>query len=142
MNKPSVSCEYGEAKDNSIFCKQVNDRCVFSRWCTTSECLKNSEGYKTCVVRTESMAKPSNNKNVKISEKKEIEKKINDFIIEYFPIIWKKDHAFAIEFYGYGISFHVSEDNYLDNYLIGDTMKIKYKGNIGTTDFEIHPIYE
>lgn len=149
MKKPSVLCEYGEVKDNSIFCNRVNSNCVFVRWCTTLECIKNSEGYKTCKARTE--VKPEmkekdrveiKTKNIESMEEPTLKIDKNDYIEEYCQIIWKKEHAFAIDFYGYGLSFHTKNDeNYFDDFLIGDTIKLKYKGKIGETDFEIHPVY-
>lgn len=144
MNKPSVLCEFGEVHDNSIFCKQVNDNCGFVRWCTTAECVKNSDGYKTCVVRTKNMSKQKETKkNIEIIESELIEENKDDLFIEdYCTVLWKKDHSFGIDFLGYGVSFHTKDDNYLDTSFVGNTIKVKYKNIIGSPDFEIHPVYE
>ena len=151
MNKPSVLCEYGKATETSIFCTRSKENCILVRWCTTCDCLKNSEGYILCKVRNKTMEK--------IEEKDTIEEEVessdietetekfstdkdDSYIEEYCPVIISGDHIFGVDFHGFGISFSVKEENYLDDTLIGETIKVKYKGEIGKPDFEIHPVYE
>lgn len=151
MSKPSVLCELGTPTDNDILCSISNEICLCRRWCTTSECIKNSEGYKICVVRSENMAKQKEIKNEDIlpeiideiiEEEIILESKNDPYIEEYCPVLWKKDHAFSIDFHNYGISFHTKDDNYLDTSFVGNTIKVKYKNIIGSPDFEIRPVYE
>jgi hypothetical protein len=76
-------------------------------------------------------------------ESEEITTNKNDsYIEEYCPVILNKDHIFGVDFHGYGISFSVKEENFLDDTLIGETVKVKYKGKINEKGFEIYPVYE
>lgn len=146
MSKPSVLCELGISTDNDILCSILNEICLCRRWCTTCECIKNSEGYINCTVRSENMAKQKEIKdeNVlpEIVEDIILEPENDSYIEEYCLVLWKKDHAFGINFHEDGISFHTKETNYLDISLIKDIIKVKYKGEYGSPSFEIHPIYE
>lgn len=65
-----------------------------------------------------------------------------EFKEEFCPILWKKVHSFAFDFQNYGISVHVQNEHMLDMDKIKDIIRIKYKGQIGTSSFEYHPIYE
>lgn len=61
---------------------------------------------------------------------------------EYCPVLWKKIHAFAIDYQGYGISFHTSDEHFLDTSKIKDVIKVNYIGEIGEPSFKIFPVYE
>lgn len=61
---------------------------------------------------------------------------------EICKVLWIKEHAFAIDFKGYGISFHVSDGHVLDTEKIGDYIKVKTENEIGSSLFKIYPIYD
>jgi hypothetical protein len=65
-----------------------------------------------------------------------------EFKEDICEVIWVKPHAFAIIFQGYGISFHTSEEHFLDTTKINKNIKVRYKSEIGKSDFEIFPVYE
>lgn len=152
MKNPIIVCEFGENIGGSIFCKVSNNICLRTRWCYTNECIRNTDGYTDCKDRDKGMKdkeiikeKPNYTDNTKeIDEELDdimVKKSEDSFVEDYFPVLWKKDHAFAIDFYGYGISFHTKDYSFLDTSLIGDIIKVKYSGKIGEEDFVIHPVY-
>lgn len=61
---------------------------------------------------------------------------------EICPVLWVKDHAFAINFQGYGLSFHVKDNHYIDFEKIKNFVKVNYENEIGNPDFKIHVVYE
>lgn len=140
-------CEYGIPKDNSIFCNELKENCTFIRWCYNQQCVKNTDGYINCKVRSELMSKKdkkNDNINIESTPNEEIKLDLDseNFKEEYCHVLWKKTHAFGIEFQNCGISIHVNEKHVLDIDKIKDTIKIKYKGKIGTPSFEYHPVYD
>lgn len=80
------------------------------------------------------------NNNELISEDSDVANK--EFKEEMCLVLWKKSNAFAIDFKGYGISFHVKDNHIFDFDKIGNYIKVRYCEDIGSPLFEIQPIYE
>lgn len=155
-----MSCEYGVIKQNSIYCNLINDNCTFVRWCYNSQCIKNTYGYTNCKFRSEEMSKKNKNdtENVEFTLNEEIIEvdsaseyiESGEYIYnkikykeEICEILWVKPTCFAIDFKGYGISFHVKDGHILDTDKINNNfIKVRYESNIGNSDFKIFPCYE
>lgn len=163
MQKETQICEYGELINNGIEirlkCINDNQNCCLIRWCVSQQCIKMTDNYyrygctKNKITRSDFMGKKNKlieddinnfvtNENLTIDEEivqVEIEKKYKE---EICKVINVKNNAYFIDFKGYGISIHVSENHLLDKSLIKDFIKIKYLSDISKPDFEFYPVYE
>ena len=139
-------CEYGLIKDdNNIFCNLINDNCTFVRWCYNGQCIKNTDGYINCKVRSKEMSNKLdknddigiNKDNEVIDDVKKLENDDEKIIMpiklkeEICKVLWIKSNKFAVSFYDYGITIDGSINNEKDN------IKVKYEGEIGKSDFKI-----
>lgn len=142
-------CENGVKKSNgiynSIFCNILKDNCTFVRWCINEQCIKNTDNYIDCRVRSGNMLKTKKD-IIDEFESEVIDNSVVENEIEYkeeiCKVLWIKEHAYCVDFQGYALSFHTSNEHMLDIEKIKDTIIIKYIGTIGKIDFKYFPVYE
>ena len=138
----SIICEYGVYHQLDIHhiikCNVINENCAFVRWCSVDQCIKNTDGYINCKVRSEEMSRKiieqeniiESTPNGKLEEKFKLKE-------ENCKVIWVKQNSFAVDFKGYGISFDLDVGKKVNEYI-----KIQYESEIGKSDFKAYPIYE
>ena len=141
-----AKCEYANVKSKFILCEIQNKECVLVRWCVNEQCLKNSDNYKKCRIRSDDVGKKKNKIQEKdiIVEKEQKENDVENNVdinidekkykeIKCKVIRVKKDKI-SISFKGYGVTLKIDNNplNIEDGHI-----KVKYLSDIGKSDFQI-----
>jgi len=133
----TLLCENGihltDGVSHSLKCKIINDNCTFIRWCINDNCIKMTPLAIKCRHRGEIMKEKEIGKvKEQIDFKNNIKNSIKE---EVCKVCFIKGNKLILDFKGYGIEI-ILDDNF-DKSKIKNNINVKYKSDIGKSDFEI-----